>query len=132
MVMFTVAGVNASDINDTVVASDETPNEDISVSDDETPNEDLSVSDDADVITDPFDKRTTMAYFQKTIYWLDDTCNFPHNYYYDENTDKDMVNGIVISKSMNINGWGRKIDAANKMRIFQVTNGATVTFKNII
>ena len=29
MVMFTVAGVNASDVNDTVVASDETPNEDI-------------------------------------------------------------------------------------------------------
>ena len=43
-----------------------------------------------------------------------------------------LANGIIINKSVTIDGQGHKIDANNLMRIFQITNNAEVTFKNII
>ena len=46
--------------------------------------------------------------------------------------DKELENGIIINKSVTIDGQGHKIDARGLMRIFRVTNGATVTFKNIL
>ena len=45
--------------------------------------------------------------------------------------DKNLTKGIIVNKSITIDGQGHKIDANNKMRIFQVTNDAIVTFKNI-
>ena len=43
-----------------------------------------------------------------------------------------LANGIIINKSVTIDGQGHKIDGNNLMRIFQVNNNAEVTFKNII
>ena len=58
------------------------------------------------------------------------TITLDYDYYcYDIN--QNYVNGILINKSMTIDGQGHKINANYKMRIFQVTNGANVTFKNI-
>ena len=114
--MFTVAGVNASDVNDTVVASDETPNEGISVSDYEN------------TMTDTQAK--SMKELNNTINNAQsDTINLTDDYYCE---DKDLENGIIISKSLTIDGQNHKLDGAGKMRIFQVTNNANVTFKNII
>ena len=45
--------------------------------------------------------------------------------------DTDLENGIIVNKSLIIDGQGHKIDANHKMRIFQVTNNAIITFKNI-
>ncbi|MEE0924664.1 MAG: right-handed parallel beta-helix repeat-containing protein [Methanobrevibacter sp.] len=44
----------------------------------------------------------------------------------------DLANGIIINKSVTIDGQGHKIDGNKLMRIFQVNNNAEVTFKNII
>ena len=46
--------------------------------------------------------------------------------------DTGLENGIIIDKSIIIDGQEHKIDANHKMRIFQVTNNAIITFKNII
>ena len=42
-----------------------------------------------------------------------------------------LEDGIIIDKSITIDGQGHKIDANHKMRIFQVTNNANVVLKNI-
>ena len=52
------------------------------------------------------------------------------NYQWSE-YDNNLENGIIIDKSIIIDGQGHKIDANHKMRIFQVTNDTIVTFKNI-
>ena len=46
-------------------------------------------------------------------------------------TDSSLENGIIINKSITIDGQGHTIDGGGKMRIFQVTNNAVVTLKNI-
>ena len=117
MVMFTVAGVNAIDVNDTVVASDETATEDISVSNDEN------------VMTDTPAK--SMKELSTTINNAQsgDTIKLTDDY---KCQDKDLENGIIISKSLTIDGQNHKLDGAGQMRIFQVTSNANVTFKNII
>ena len=59
-----------------------------------------------------------------------DTIVLNHNYTcYDKG---ELANGIIINKSITIDGQGHKIDANNAMRIFQTTNNANVTFKNMI
>ena len=45
--------------------------------------------------------------------------------------DQDLADGIIINKSLTIDGQGHIIDANKLMRIFQVTNNAVVIFKNI-
>ena len=54
---------------------------------------------------------------------------------YQQDTDLErwwnLKDGIIVDKSITIDGQGHKIDANHQMRIFQVTNNATVTFKNI-
>ena len=54
------------------------------------------------------------------------------NYDYTCYEKGNLANGIIINKSITIDGQGHKIDANNLMRIFQVNNNAEVTFKNII
>ena len=43
-----------------------------------------------------------------------------------------LTDGIMIDKSVTIDGQNHKIDGQNNMRLFRITNGASVTFKNII
>ena len=59
-----------------------------------------------------------------------DTIILTYDYFcYDKGN---LANGIIINKSVTIDGQGHKLDANNLMRIFQITNNAEVTFKNII
>ena len=59
-----------------------------------------------------------------------DTIILTYDYFcYDKGN---LANGIIINKSVTIDGQGHKLDANNLMRIFQVSNNAEVTFKNII
>ena len=117
MVILTVASVNASDVNDTVVASDDTQTENISVSDNEN------------ILTD---QPNTMTQLQKGLDSAGSAYELSSDYSYNSETDSALIDGIKITKSITINGNGHKVDGGGKMRIFQVTNNATVTFNNII
>ena len=125
LVIFTVAGVNASDVNDTVVASD--------VNDDVISNaeqiEEISISDDGNLITDT---PKTMTELKDTIDSTQNVTIILNDDYSYSDDDSDLKNGIEISKSITIDGQGHKIDGAGKMRIFQVTDNAAVTFKNMV
>ena len=64
---------------------------------------------------------------------INDNYNFniylTDSYKYDPSSDSQFVNGIVISKSVNIYGQGNTIDGNGLARIFNVTT--YVNFKNI-
>ncbi|MCF0226819.1 MAG: hypothetical protein HUK28_05890, partial [Methanobrevibacter sp.] len=47
------------------------------------------------------------------------------------NTDNFTMSGIVINKAITIDGKGYTIDGNGKSRIFNITDGITVTLKNI-
>ena len=55
-----------------------------------------------------------------------------NNYKFDYNVDYDLYEGIVIEKSVIINGNGFTIDGDNQSRMFMVTGQSTVTFNNIV
>lgn len=61
--------------------------------------------------------------------------NLDNDYVYDSNRDEGLCEGIVISKSLTVEGNGHSIDANHKpVRIFKITSGNVVlnniTFKN--
>ena len=127
MVIFTVAGVNASDVNETVITSD--INEDV-IAIDDAQNEDIGASDDSDDAI--ADSAKTMTDLKNTIDNSQDSTIILSDDYSYADTDSSLVNGIAIGKSVTIDGQGHKIDANKKMRIFQITDNANVIFKNII
>lgn len=57
------------------------------------------------------------------------TINLDSDYAYDSSKDSDFINGITISRSINIYGNGHTIDGKNMARIFKVNN--YVSFNNI-
>ena len=126
MVMLTIASANASDVNEAVIASD--INED-AIAIDDAENEDISVSDDSDDVI--ADSEKTMTDLKNTIDNSQDSTIILSDDYSYVDTDSSLKDGIEIRKSVTIDGQGHKIDANKKMRIFQVTSDATVTFKNI-
>ena len=58
------------------------------------------------------------------------TINLDKDYSFAPGTDSNFVNGIVINRSITINGNGHTINANNQARIFNVTN--YVNFNNIV
>ena len=147
LMIFTVAGAAASDVNDTVISDHNEQNEEIAVSNEENAitaipqtttdlkntndnaqNEEIAVSNEEDVMTAT---TQTMTDLKNTI---DNTQNTTivlkndYSYY----TGDSLPDGIVIDKSLTIDGQHHKIDGKNNMRLFKVTNNAVVTFKNII
>ena len=54
-----------------------------------------------------------------------------HDYTFNEENDADFTQGIVISKSITVNGNGKTIDAKSKARIFTINEGNNVVLKNI-
>ena len=54
-----------------------------------------------------------------------------HDYAYDNDYDSQFVNGIPITKNVVIKGNGHIIDAGGLARIFNISNGAQVTFENV-
>ncbi|WP_292896411.1 Ig-like domain repeat protein [Methanobrevibacter sp.] len=114
--MFTVASVSASDVNETVITSND-------VQDDE-----IAVSNEEDVMTAT---TQTMTDLKNTIDNSQNTTIVLKNDYSYYQGDS-LTDGIMIDKSVTIDGQNHKIDGQNNMRLFRITNGASVTFKNII
>ena len=147
MVLFTVASVNASDVSDDVVASVDAGDvsddvvasvdagdvsDDVVVASDDTQNESISVSDNENILT--FDHRAMTVLQDHLNKCIEDptwnTFNMATDYSYNSEEDSALIGGITIAGSVTIEGNGHKIDGKGKMRIFQITNGATVIFKN--
>ena len=61
----------------------------------------------------------------------DTSLELTKNYIYNSETDENYVNGIIINKSITIDGKGHTISGNNLARIFYV-NASDVTLKNIV
>ncbi|MBO6111221.1 MAG: hypothetical protein J6P12_10255, partial [Methanobrevibacter sp.] len=53
------------------------------------------------------------------------------DFIYDESSDSEFKDGIIINKSLTIDGNGKTINAVGKAGIFKITSGAAVTIKNL-
>jgi hypothetical protein len=60
------------------------------------------------------------------------TISLYRNYTFTDGFDDNLAGGIVINKTITIDGNGYTIDANRKGRIFYITEGAKVVLKNII
>ena len=67
---------------------------------------------------------------QKIISSIDPQLNLESDYSFDENEDKDVLDGIRIDKDLVIDGQYHIIDALKKVKIFRIY-GAKVILKNI-
>ena len=107
--------------------------DDVVVASDDTQNENISVSDNENILT--FDHRAMTILQDHLNQCIDDptwnTFNMATDYSYNSEEDSALIGGITIAGSVTIEGKGHKIDGRGKMRIFQITNGATVIFKNL-
>ena len=54
-----------------------------------------------------------------------------HDYAYDDEYDRQFINGIPIAKNVIVNGKGHFIDGRGLARIFDISNDAQVTLENI-
>ena len=126
--LVSIAGVCASDVNDTVIASeDATPieiaqSDDISVDDGQV----LEKSNDEEMISEG--DVGTFSQLQANISEkYGGTLELDRNYEYDEGFD---INGIEIKNFIAIDGKGHTIDAKGKARAFNVSAN-DVTIKNL-
>ncbi|MBP3790557.1 MAG: hypothetical protein ILA26_00840 [Methanobrevibacter sp.] len=125
MLIFAVACVSASDVNETVVSSD-----DVQVLEQE--NGDIIESSQEELLADEDDG--TFTALQKKIDESEDgaTITLDKDYKYDEGFSK---RGIVIDKDITINGNGHVLDGASQSRILLIKLGTIfrnqVTLNNI-
>ena len=111
-----------------VVSASDIDSVDNLTSDDTDSNTVLLGSDDSDVLSDSdgsfIDLNDTISSSTDSVITLN------RNYTFNNETDSGLVNGIVINRTLTIDGNGFTINAANGARIFTVTAG-NVVLKNI-
>lgn len=121
LILFCIAAVNAESIDDNIdIESMNTVNIESGT--------DLAV----------IDEETTVASTAGNFSDLNNTINketknnitLDKDYIYNSSTDSEFKNGIVINRTITIDGAGHIIDGNYSVRIFNVTNG-TLTLKNI-
>ena len=142
--LFAVAGVCASDVNDTEIADEDLNGELSSVDALAMPNDDdlRSAQEDGEIefSTSSQDENPKLAFemgdfdiLQALVYDPPDSIvSLERNYTY--NNSDTITEGIMIVKPITINGNGFTIDAKGKSRIFKVTAGSlnitNITLKN--
>ena len=126
--LVSIAGVCASDVNDTMVASED--NLEIDQTDDA-----IGVGEDTDLTS--FEENEILTEGEQTFTQLNTTINGNNdqNIYLDGNYkyssgDDNFKDGIIINRDVNIYGNGSIIDGNKEARIFQI-NGGNVVFYNI-
>jgi len=132
--LFSFASVCASDVNETVVAS-ENQNSDFIEIDNE--NDDVlaveeQVNDDVGA-TEENELSATQGSFTdlyNDIVNANGELNLTRNYVYDSSRDSNYVNGITINKQITINGKGFVINGNDQARAFIVAK-SNVTLRNI-
>jgi predicted outer membrane repeat protein len=75
-------------------------------------------------------KTGTFTEMKNLIEAENNTVILDKNYQYDQTSDKDLINGIIINKEITIDGNGHNINGLNKSRIFNIQSD-NVTIKNI-
>ena len=124
LALFSIASVCAGDVNDTLTASEDDSQIELTATED-----DLNGIDENQVTGEPsVDNKTFTALKEKIDNAGDNsTVVLPNDYMYE---NEFTVDGILINKSLTIDGNGFTIDANNSARIFNIA-GATVTLQNI-
>ena len=122
ILLFAIPSVLAGDVDDMVIANDnsdvlEITNQDI----DEIQNDELLTEGEAKTFSD---LNTTINGNLDSEIYLDS------DYNYSSGSDSGFKSGITINRNMTVNGNGHTIDAKKSARIFQV-NSSNVTFINI-
>ena len=114
---------NVSATNDTDTSTSDITNHDNVISENTENNNTILLSNG--------NAQKSMVELENTIKNNKNTTILLNNDYQWTQQDTDLEKGIILDKSIGIDGQGHTIDAKSKMRIFQVTNNAMVTFKNI-
>ena len=138
-IFFSISCVVAGDINDTEIATHETPM--VGDANDElinSPQEDLVSTSEGDLIAYSQEDSVsssdvgTFTELQNIIYKASsgDTINLEKDYVYDEGFNYGQ--GILILKDLTINGNGHTLDGASKSRILFNFFSVKVTLNNII
>jgi len=131
--IFTVASVCASDMNDTVIASEDDSTIELSQADtgemmSSEENELIGQTENVELISEGNSGTFTELQANITQATQGSTLTLNKNYEYDSGFD---IEGIVIDKSITIDGNGFKIDAHGNSRIFKIAV-ENVILKNII
>jgi len=127
--LVSIAGVCASDVNYTIVTSednleiDKTADDTIGVGEDT----DLASSEENEILTEG---EQTFANLNTTINGNADKDIYLNGNYKYSSGDDSFKNGIIIDRDVNIYGNGHTINGSGEARIFQV-NGGNVVFYNI-
>ena len=122
--LVSIAGVYASDANDTQIASEDTAPIEIAQSDE------ISVNDDSQVLEQSNNEENvgTFTELQHNITEkYGSTLELDRNYEYEEDFN---ISGIKIEDKIIIDGKGHTIDAKGKARAFYVS-ASDVTIKNL-
>ena len=129
LVLFTISSVCAGDVNDSLISNqDISQNELTTIEDNIELNIDESHSLGENNVINEEDNGTFTALQQKIDNAGDNsTIIFANNYTYDNGF---TANGILINKSLTIDGKGYTINANHQSRIFNIT-ASNVTLKNI-
>ena len=114
---------NVSATNDTDTSTSDITNHDDVISENTENNNTFILSNE--------NAQKSMAELENTTKNNKNTTILLNNDYQWTQQDTDLEKGIILDKSIVIDGQGHTIDAKSKMRIFQVTNNAMLTFKNI-
>jgi len=124
LALFSIASVCAGDVNDTLTASEDDSQIELTATED-----DLNGIDENQVTGEPSVDNKTFTALKERIDNVGDnsTVVLPNDYMYE---NEFTVDGILINKSLTIDGNGFTIDANNSARIFNIA-GATVTLQNI-
>ena len=130
--IFGVASVCASDVNDTAIAREDDSIVELSQAD----ADEIMLTDENELISQTDNglisegKSGTFAELQANITQATEGSTLTLNKNYECEDDFDSE-GILINKSITIDGQGNKIDAQGKSRIFKIT-AENVILKNII
>ena len=118
--IFAMASVSASDSDNTAMSATEDSSE-IDQATDVTCDNDVAVFDEEAVLN------ASAHNFTELNHEINDNNEpdiyFDHDFTFDNNTDSEFKDGIVINRSVNIFGNNHKIDAAHNARIFNIISG---------
>ena len=121
--LLSIASVCASDVNDTIVASEDQNDKIISIENQD--NDKLSTTENNELLAEP----GTFTDLNATINGAGDVITLDKNYTYSTD-DSAFKNGIIINRAITIDGNGYTINGNDQARAFNIT-ATNVILKNI-
>lgn len=133
--LFSIASVCASEVNGTVVTSEDQNDDVIEIDDEndnifaveEQDNDEVDATEEDELSASP----GTFTDLAIDIKNADDTLNLKRDYAYSSD-DSIYKDGITINKKITINGNGKTIDAKSLARIFKIEENLNITIKDLI